>query len=234
MTDTIADMAGTQTNLAQRLVLASTSPRRRDLLARALGEGGFDVIDPGIDDGGLRPGGVPARQWVATLAYFKARAGAERLAREGRAGPGVWVLGADTLVAHRGEIIGKPRDADDARAMLAHLMNDRHDVFTGVCLLPAAAGRCPPGIAGTRTLVDRAVSHLGVLAPADLEAYIASGLWRGKAGAYNIEERRLAGWPIRAEGDETCVMGLPMRAIGPWLDELRRPRPDRRCDGVAA
>lgn len=214
-----------------RLVLASTSPRRRELLTRALGEGGFDVIDPGVDDGQLRlggggaggPGGAPPGEWVRALAYLKARAGAERLAKQGHARPGMWVLGADTLVAFKGDILGKPRDAADARAMLLRLMNDRHDVLTGVALIPVGQSVAPAraGIAGEKSLVDRAVSHLGPLTPEQLDSYIASGQWAGKAGAYNLEERAAAGWSIRAEGDPTCVVGLPMRAIEPWLRPFR-------------
>ncbi len=224
-----------------RLVLASTSPRRRELLARALGDGGFEVIDPGVDDGQLRlggggAGGAPPREWVRALAYLKARAGAERLVREGRARPGMWVLGADTLVAHKGGILGKPRDAADARVMLTRLMNDRHDVLTGVALLPARESPAPArgGIAGEKSLVDRAVSHLGPLTPEQLDSYIASGQWAGKAGAYNLEERAAAGWPIRAEGDPTCVVGLPMRAIEPWLRAFRGAGPGTSLQGAAA
>ncbi|MFN0012572.1 MAG: Maf family protein [Phycisphaerales bacterium] len=240
--------ADTMIQPGARLVLASTSPRRRDLLTRALGEGGFDVIDPGVDDGQLRLGGgvsggpggggaAPPGEWVRMLAYLKARAGAERLVREGHARPQMWVLGADTLCAHKGEILGKPRDAADARAMLARLMNDRHDVLTGAALIPAlqSPSQARGGIAGEKSLVDRAVSHLGPLTSEQLDSYIASGQWAGKAGAYNLEERAAAGWPIRAEGDPTCVVGLPMVAIEPWLRAFRAPAdPRASLQGAAA
>lgn len=224
---------GTHAQPASRLVLASTSPRRRALLARA--GIAFDVIDPGVDDGQLHPGGVSPREWVGALAYLKARAGAERLVKQGSGGPHVWILGADTLVAHRGTVLGKPRDAHDARAMLERLMNDAHEVFTGVALVPATAEALPQGIAApcVRSLVDRAVSHLGPLTAEQLSTYIASGQWSGKAGAYNLEERKAAGWPIRADGDETCVVGLPMRAVEPWLAEFRSGTAARGA-GVAA
>lgn len=192
----------------------------------------FEVIDAGVDDGQLMSGDVSPREWVGALAYLKARAGAEWLVNEGRGGDEVWVLGADTLVAHKGDVLGKPRDASHARAMIERLMNDAHEVFTGAALVRARRDALPQGIAGdggpvgagVRRLVDRAVSHLGVLTREQLDSYIASGGWAGKAGAYNIEERKAAGWPIRAEGDETCVMGLPMRAIEPWIAEFRGPR----------
>ena len=224
---------GTRGQPVNRLVLASTSPRRRELLSRA--GIAFDVIDPGVDDGQLHAGGVSPREWVRARAYLKARAGAERLVKQGGGGAHVWVLGADTLVAHRGSVLGKPRDAGDARSMIERLMNDAHEVFTGAALVPALAEALPQGIGApcVRSLVDRAVSHLGPLTGEHLSAYIASGLWAGKAGAYNLEERQAAGWPIRAEGDETCVVGLPMRAIEPWLTEFRHAS-NARVGGVAA
>lgn len=69
---------------------------------------------------------------------------------------------------------------------------------------------------------DRAAVRYGRVSDAAVDEYVASGLWRGKAGAYNLQERLEAGWPVRCEGDPATVMGLPMRRLEPWLARLRR------------
>lgn len=180
-----------------RLVLASTSPRRTQLLR----EGGLphDVRDPGIDDGRLRPGraATPA-SWVASLAYLKARAGAEQEPE------GTLVLGADTVCVHDGAIIGQPRDAEDARRTLLAFEGRHHEVYTGVALIENNR---------RDIFVDRARVRVGELGPERIESYVASGQWKGKAGAYNLGERLAAGWPITFEGDPTTIVGLPMNLL---------------------
>lgn len=194
-----------------RLLLASQSPRRRQLLA----ESGlrFEVVDSGVDDGQLgQPGpGVSAAAWVTSLAYLKAAAARDRLRRLG--GPaslaGATILGADTVVACDDRLIGKPRDAEDARAIIERLENRDHDVLTGVALLGGGA---------RRLFADRATVHVGVIGAERVRAYIESGRWRGKAGAYNLEEQVAVGWPIHWHGDPGTVMGLPMRRLRPMLE----------------
>ncbi len=194
-----------------RLVLASRSPRRRRLLS----EHGLahDAVQPAIDDGQLQRGQASPAQWVAALAYLKAAAGAHCV---GPARQPTLFLGADTVCLKDGQIIGQPADAADARRIIRLLRSGSHEVLTGVALL-----RVEPDGARTReVLVDRARVSVGPLSDLQIETYIASGQWQGKAGAYNLSERLEAGWPIQFDGDPSTIMGLPMRALIARLERL--------------
>jgi septum formation protein len=194
-----------------RLVLASQSPRRRKLLS----DHGFEhtAIHPGLDDAQLRPGNVTPAQWVASLAYLKASSGADALRWSVyRHGPAL-VIGADTICLKNGRFIGQPRDQSDARNILRSLENGSHEVFTGVALVWVM----PDGERRRDLLVDRARVTVGTIGTERIEAYLRSGDWRGKAGAYNLFERIEAGWPIKYDGDPTTIMGLPMQALIPRL-----------------
>jgi septum formation protein len=198
----------------RRLILASQSPRRRLLLA----EHGFDhhAHHPGLDDADLARGQVSPEQWVAALAYLKARAGADSLAER----PARWtVIGADTVCVKDGELLGQPRDAADAERMLRRLENGQHEVVTGVAILSSDNGQTHD----RALLVDRARVRVGTLGEPRIRAYVATGQWRGKAGAYNLSERLADGWPIALEGDPATVMGLPMRRLSPILRSRLEP-----------
>lgn len=182
------------------LTLASTSPRRRQLLAEALVP--HDVRPSGIDDGRLSPGRCTPAEWVTALAYLKAAATAHRpdLAE------GTLVLGADTVCVHEGRVLGQPRDVADAERMVRMMADATHEVFTGVALI------CPRS--QMRLMFpDRSVVTVGALTDAQIADYLVSGLWRGKAGAYNISERLDAGWPIAFEGTMDSIMGLPVGRV---------------------
>jgi septum formation protein len=198
------------------LYLASASPRRRLLLEEA----GFtpDVISSGIDDAELRPRTVAPAHWAAALAYLKARGGL-RFAEAGL------VLGADTIVDKGGDIIGQPCDADHARSTILRLANGTHHVISGVALL----WRHEDGTIRRRIFADASTVHVGPLTPEAVDAYVDSGDWRGKAGAYNLSERIEAGWPITFEGDPATVMGLPMQRLIPMLDTLRCVRQETKA-----
>lgn len=201
-----------------RLVLASQSPRRRELLARA--GVGFEVARELVDDTHLKPGAVTPRQWASALAYLKAAGAARALgaAAEGaRAakGGGRVVLGADTVVVKGEELIGKAESAAEAEGILRRLSGGEHEVVTGVALVePGGAGG---GAGRRRVFADTARVRVGRLSDAMIGEYVSSGQWRGKAGAYNLEERVAAGWPVSWEGDPTTVMGLPMGRLMPVL-----------------
>jgi septum formation protein len=156
-----------------------------------------------VDDAELAPGAIRPEQWAAALAYLKARAGAAAA----HSGPSA-VLGADTVCVKEDRFIGQPVDEADARRILRLLEGGEHDVITGVAL-----------VAGPRRQIgaDRARVRMGTIGEARLEAYLASGQWRGKAGAYNLSERIAAGWPIEYDGDPTTIMGLPMRLLSRLL-----------------
>lgn len=189
----------------RRLLLATKSPRRR----RMLEEAGipFESIGAAIDDAPLAPGDCPPRHWAAALALLKAEAARRSIGQATDA----LVLGADTIVVSGDEIIGQPVDEADAERIIRRLSNGRHRVISGVALVESATGR-------RLLLADEARVRVGRIDDESLRGYIASGGWRGKAGAYNLSERLEAGWPIEYEGDPATIMGLPMHRLLPILD----------------
>lgn len=205
-----------------RLVLASRSPRRTSLLTSA----GFEhtAEHPGFDDAPLRPGNVSPSEWVSSLAYLKAWAKLlELLSRDRAVGAAVnaeplWVIGADTTCVVDGLMVGTPTSAADARTMITGFMGKTHVVLTGVAIVDVPADRrLAPS---RRVFTDEARVTMGWLSDTDIESYIASGLWQGKAGAYNLEDRLAARWPLTYEGDPTTVMGLPMARLTPILESM--------------
>jgi septum formation protein len=181
------------------LVLASASPRRRELLA-ILGLP-FEVLASEVDES--LPSGEAPECSVARLAVAKAEAGAERR-------PDALVLGADTLVVLDGFVFGKPRDAAQARSMLRGLSGRTHRVWTGI----AVAG------AGTPTLerVVGAEVTFRAISDQEIEAYVATGEPLDKAGAYAIQGRASA-FVTELRGELSTVVGLPMSATIELLRE---------------
>ncbi len=174
------------------LVLASASPRRVTLLKQAGAE--FTVVDPGPDR--AWPGKAEPRHGVRALALEKARRVAEKRRN-------AVVIGADTVVVLRGQRLGKPADAAEARAMLGRLHGRRHEVWTGIAVVHGDE---------QRTAAECTVVHMGRLSEPDLELYLKSGESLDKAGAYGIQG--LAGQFIRRiEGDYTTVVGLPLARL---------------------
>ncbi len=190
------------------LVLASASPRRRELLP-ALGVP-FTVQSAGVDE--TPPSGAAPDRAAAAIVARKAEAALAA------APPGALILAADTVVAFAGRPLGKPRDAAEARAMLAALAGRAHSVFTAVTL--AGAGPCLSETAGTRVVMRRYTA-------AEIDASIAAGTPFDKAGAYAIQDSLLH--PVqRCDGCYCNVMGLPLwtvrrllQTLAPWL----RPTP---------
>lgn len=175
---------------APRLVLASASPRRRELLA-GLGVG-FEVYPVHADESPL-PGEAPA-DLALRLARDKARAARRAL------GAGPPVLAADTVVALDGQVFGKPADAAEAAAMLAALSGRAHRVYTAVSL--AADGR-------EDDAVSESLVRFRPLSAAEIEAYVATGEPMDKAGAYAVQG--LGGIFVEhLEGSYSGVVGLPL------------------------
>lgn len=190
------------------LILASASPRRRELLHDA--GYSFEVAPSDVDEDQETPTAGPA-ELAERLSALKASAVARGLAR------GI-VLGADTVVSAAGVLYAKARDADDARRILGVLTHTPHEVITGVTLVDAATHRRETAHAVTRV-------HMTPMTPTQLEAYIASGLWEGKAGAYGIQDHDDA-FVQRLEGSFTNVVGLPMELVTRMLTEWGiRPGP---------
>jgi septum formation protein len=180
------------------LVLASTSPRRKDLLA--LLQIDFEVIEPEFDE--RIHADVPPEAQARTFALGKARSCARRH-------PDALVVGSDTLIAVGETILGKPSDRTVAGAMLRRLRGREHRIHTAVALC-----------CGARRLEDVAVESVQVwmkpLGDADLEAYLESGEWQGKAGAYSIQGRG-GDFIERIAGDYTAAVGLPLRLTAALL-----------------
>ncbi|ENY80510.1 Maf family protein [Sphingopyxis sp. MC1] len=183
-------MSGAAILPAPSLVLASTSPRRRELLAR-IGIEPARIAAPDIDETPLK-GELP-RAYVARLAESKARA-VDRAADE-------VVLAGDTTVAVGRRILEKPIDEADLRRMLGLLSGRRHHVYSGVCVV-GADGRPRVRVADTIVAFKR-------LTPAEIDWYVASGEGMGKAGGYAIQGK--AEMFVRfLSGSHSNVVGLPI------------------------
>ena len=174
--------------MPRRLVLASASPRRRELLD-AVGLT-FAIVPADLDEAAIAAGRPPAGGALAV-----ARAKAEALPHDDAV-----VLAADTVVVVDGRTLGKPADAAEARVMLATLRGRTHEVITAVVV----AG---PG--GLRDAVASSAVRMRAWDPAEAEAYVASGGGLDKAGAYGIQDRGFS--PVDAIDGCWCnVMGLPL------------------------
>ena len=173
-----------------RFVLASASPRRLAILRQIGLEP--DRVEPADPDETPRPRETP-RQLAARLACDKARAVAARHA-------GSAVLGADTVVACGRRVLPKAEDAETARRCLELLSGRRHTVYSGVCVIDASGGEYSRLVA-TRVMFKRIEAR-------EIDDYLASGEWQGKAGGYAIQGRaaRLVRW---INGSYTGVVGLP-------------------------
>ncbi len=178
-----------------RLVLASASPRRSELLGSVGLE--FEVVPADIDESTM-PGELPA-DYVARLSAEKARVVAERVGRD------AVVIAADTTVDVDGRILEKPLDDVDARRMLRLLSGRTHSVHTGVTVL--ALG--PTGVGAGRTLVAETAVGFVDLSERAIDWYLSTGEHVGKAGAYGIQGAAGA-FVERLDGSVTNVIGLPL------------------------
>jgi len=186
----------------QKLLLASSSPRRRDLLREAGYD--FEVQEPGVDEPAGLPHDLSAQQQAEALAYFKARQISDTCSDR-------WILAADTIVASSaGEIMGKPSDVDDARRMLMDLSGSSHAVITGVAIIEPS---------GVRHLASSTTNiKMRPMKDGELDDYIASGEWIGKSGAYAIQETGDR-FITKVDGSFSNVVGLPMELVGRMLIE---------------
>ncbi len=195
-------------NPEPQLILASSSPRRRQLMQEAGYT--FTVVEPAVQEPERMGADVPPTHQAEALSYFKARS----IAAIQEAG---LVIGADTVVACEGLVWGKPLDLEDARRTLHALVGRRQDVITGVTLLDASSGR-------RMISHDTTVVSMRDLPEETIEAYLLTGDWAGKAGAYGIQDRGDA-FIERVDGSFTNVVGLPMELLATMLIEWGyRPR----------
>ena len=194
-----------------KLILASSSPRRAEILRDA--GIAFEIRSANVEETPLP--NENAGNMVLRLAESKARAVAESL------DPNISgiVIGADTTVELDGNIFAKPRDSEDARRMIASLSGRTHKVLTGICAL-----RLPDKI--TKNAVESTAVTFAALAPTEIESYVASGEPFDKAGGYAIQGR--AGRYIpRIEGCYFNVVGLPLARLYSLLRDLGWQEGDR-------
>ena len=180
-----------------KLILASSSPRRRELMRQAGYR--FEVRPPPIEDRGVTGAPSPGA-YVESLAYLKAMA-----VIQGRRLTEGLVLGADTIVELAGRIIGKPADKADARRILSQLSGSEHHVLTGMALVD---------VANRRRLLAHDVTSIRMrrITPEEIDAYVAGGEAMGKAGAYAIQETGDR-YVETIDGSLTNVVGLPMELL---------------------
>ena len=191
-------MARKMTGLG-KVVLASASPRRRELLDLV---GIKHAVHPADVDESILDGESPP-DYVERLARAKAAAIATKF-------PDAVVIGADTTVVLGDDILGKPTDVGDAKRMIARLAGHTHEVCTGIAVVYGAR---------TASAVERVAVTFRTLTPREIDAYVATGEPMDKAGAYGIQ-----GWGAtiveRIDGDYFSVMGLGLRRLVALLAEV--------------
>lgn len=202
-----------------RLILASSSPRRRELLTEAGYQ--FEILPPSDEAECSLCTGESPPQFVARLGYQKAKDVVPRV------GSGV-IVACDTIAECGGQILGKPVDERHARQMLELLNGREHRVYSGLCVWEMPNGEPLIRVARTTLVMDR-------LTPAELDDYLASDRWEGKAGAFGYQDR--LGWVRVVEGSESNVVGLPMELLAEMLKEVQMQNAERgtqnqRGDGV--
>lgn len=198
------------------MILASTSPRRRELLGQ-IGVKDYRILSPDVEE--VMDEMLPPAQLVEGLSRQKA------MAVRARAGEDDVIIAADTVVSLEGEVLGKPADELDAFKMLSALSGNRHQVYTGITV-----------IRGTDVVTEheRTTVTFRELDPAEIEHYIATGEPMDKAGAYGIQG--IGALLVSGiDGDYFNVMGLPVYRLGRMLarfgvDVLALAAGDKRGD----
>ncbi|MFQ5503063.1 MAG: Maf family protein [Phycisphaerae bacterium] len=178
------------------LLLASVSPRRRELLREA--GYAFTMTEPPMEEPETTHPHVSPELHAESLAWFKASSVAPAHAGE-------TILAADTIATVDDEIIGKPADREDARRILQRLSDTDHEVMTGVALFSPAT---------SRRMLRHAISRVRVrrLGADEIESYLDTDLWQGKAGAYGIQDVG-DDFVEHVEGSFSNVVGLPLELI---------------------
>ena len=198
----------------KQIVLASSSPRRSDLL-RQIGMS-FEVVPPDVDESRFSFDDDPPGT-VERLALEKARSAARRVDARGRL-----VLGADTVVLFEGQVLGKPVDADDAFSMLGRLTGRTHRVLTGFALLEPETRRSLTAHEWT-TVYMRGCTHK------EIRAYVDTGEPLDKAGSYGAHALG-AGLITRVEGCFYNVIGLPLARLLIALENFDGAAAGRRTE----
>lgn len=206
------------------LILASGSPQRKQLLAEAGYT--FDVVVPGENaECGIcskeTPGELVARLARQKAADVRAQLDSQPRAdlefRQGVAAAGRIIVACDTVAECLGRILGKPADRKHARQMLELLSGREHRVYSGLCVSPVGAPHA------ARIRVARTTLRMDPLSPQQIDEYLDSGQWEGKAGAFGYQDR--VGWLHIAEGSESNVIGLPLELLAEMLEQYQAEAP---------
>jgi septum formation protein len=193
----------------QKIILASGSERRKKLLKQI--HLPFKAMIPGINEERY-PSKDPI-QMTRDLALEKAKTVSEKL----RPGRRKWIFGLDTVIDFHGEIIGKPRDRDDAGMILERLSGQDHRVVTGIALIPDAI---------EKPIIESCISRVcfRMLSAAEISLYLNTGEWREAAGAYRIQER--GEFLVHSiEGSYSNIVGLPLSLLYGMLRRANYPFP---------
>jgi len=182
--------------LAVSFILASASPRRKELLKKA--GYNFKVVPPDIDESAIPAEGIEPCEYAKRLALAKAKSVAAGF-------PDRLVIGADTVVDFEGKIIGKPCDAKEAKEITRKLFSRPHKVITAVAIV-----RLSNGIKMVES--DTTTVYPKKMTEKQIARHIEDGSWRGKAGAYAIQEGGDQ-FVEKIDGSLTNVMGLPMELL---------------------
>lgn len=195
-----------------RLVLASGSPRRKELLA-SLGLS-FEIKVSDVDET-IAEQADPV-EVVQELAYRKAKAVANTLSD-------AVVLGSDTIVVHDGVILGKPEDEADAKRMLRMLSGNTHMVYTGLAFVEAGGGREVRDVRGTQVVMKDLTDEM-------IDRYVATGEANDKAGSYGIQGLA-AQFVTELHGDYFSVVGLPVSLVADHLSAFGFDVLPKRAEG---
>jgi len=188
----------------QSIILASASPRRKQLMAEA--GYSFDTITPDVDESSFSSDSVKPCKYAEKLALAKAKSIADKH-------PDTLVIGADTIVDFDGLIIGKPDNKKHAEEIIRKLFSRPHKVITAVALVKIA-DKIELVESDTTTVYPKKMTEV------KLKEHIKSNLWQGKAGAYAIQEND--DFVEKINGSFTNVMGMPMELLQRMLKEVNQ------------
>jgi septum formation protein len=189
------------------LILASGSPQRKQLLEQA-GYRFRTVVPSPTAECGVCSRETPG-ELVARLARQKGEDVARQLLQSGDWVDDEVLVACDTVAECLGTILGKPTNREHARQMLQHLRGREHRVYSGLYL-------CRAGDPTGTTRVARTTLYMDRLSDEQIEEYLESGLWEGKAGAFGYQDR--AGWLSIVSGSESNVIGLPLELLAEMLE----------------
>ena len=188
-----------------QIVLASASPRRKELLKEIVPD--FEIIPSTADESAV--GDTSPKNLVKHLAYIKAEEVALRKENEGK-----MVIGSDTVVAYKGAVLGKPKDEADAFRMLKTLSGKKHAVYTGVCFIKSKDGKKSCYVKAEKTLV-----YFNELSDEWIHSYIRGGSPMDKAGAYGIQD---GGLVKKIKGSYTNVVGFPLELVSKMMKKTEK------------